>query len=161
MVSNLLEIEKGLINLKNKIYGKILLDYKDIENMSNEELEKVKELSLIDYNVSVERLAENPDKQAYSNLIYIPSLLLKDIEIVECTLDYPLHESHTFQIPLDKTDFGKMCLLDVDAILLAIANEYKMLWNEHKDLFWGHSWGELWIEGLILKGNVLSLSVGS
>jgi hypothetical protein len=54
-----------------------------------------------------------------------------------------------------------MCLLDVDAILLAIANEYKMLWNEDENLFWGHSWGELWIEELILKGNVLTLSVGS
>ena len=141
--------------------GKILLHYKEVENMSTEELEKVKKLSLIDYNVSVGKLAENADKQAYSNFVYIPSLLLKDIETVECTLDYPLHESHTFQIPLDKTDWGKLTMLDVDAILLAIANEYKKLWNEHEDWFWGHHWGELWIERLILKGNALEVSIGS
>lgn len=141
--------------------GKVLLDYKEVENMSNEELEKVKELSLIDYNVSVGMLAENADKQAYRNLVYIPSLLLKDIKTVECTLDYPLHESHTFQIPLDKTDWGKLTMLDVDAILLAIANEYKKLWNEHEDRFWGHYWGELWIERLILKGNIIEVCIGS
>ena len=45
--------------------------------------------------------------------------------------------------------------------LCAIADEYKKLWNEHEDLFWGHSWGELWIEELILKGNTLELFVGS
>ena len=141
--------------------GKVIFNYKDVESMSEEELKKVSKFSLIDYNVHIKTLAENKDGQAFSHLVYIPSVFLKNIETLECTLEYPLNEKHTFQIPLDKTDFGKMCLLDVDAILLAIANEYKMLWNEDKDLFWGHSWGELWIEELILKGNVLNLSVGS
>ena len=141
--------------------GKILLDYKDIENMSNEELRKVKEFSLIDYNVHIKTLAENKDGQAFSHLVYVPSVLLKDIDTLECVLEYPLHEKHTFQISVEKTDYGKMCLLDVDALLCAIADEYKKLWNEHEDLFWGHSWGELWIEELILKGNTLALFVGS
>ena len=129
--------------------------------MSNEELEKLKELSLIDYNVHIIVLAENPDDQAYSHLIDIPSVLVKDIDVVECTLDYPLNEKQTFQIPLDKTDIGKMTMIDVDAILLAIANEYKKLWNENKELFWGHHWCELWIEDLILKGNIIDVHIGS
>jgi len=141
--------------------GKKLLDYKDVENMSEEELKKVKEFSLIDYNVHIRTLAENKDGQAVSHLVYVPSVFLKDIDTLECVLEYPLHEKHTFQISVEKTDYGKMCLLDVDALLCAIADEYKMLWNEHEDLFWGHSWGELWIEELILKGNTLELFVGS
>ena len=141
--------------------GKKLLDYKDVENMSEEELKKVKEFSLIDYNVHIKTLAENKDGQAFSHLVYVPSVFLKAVDKLECTLDYHLHEKHTFQISVDKTDYGKMCLLDVDALLCAIADEYKMLWNEHEDLFWGHSWGELWIEELILKGNTLELFVGS
>jgi len=141
--------------------GKKLLDYKDVENMSEEELKKVKEFSLIDYNVHIKTLAENKDGQAFSHLVYVPSVFLKDIDTLECVLEYPLHEKHTFQISVEKTDYGKMCLLDVDALLCAIADEYKMLWNEHEDLFWGHSWGELWIEELILKGNTLELFVGS
>lgn len=141
--------------------GKKLLDYKDVENMSEEELKKVKEFSLIDYNVHIKTLAENKDGQAFSHLVCVPSVFLKDIDTLECVLEYPLHEKHTFQISVEKTDYGKMCLLDVDALLCAIADEYKMLWNEHEDLFWGHSWGELWIEELILKGNTLELFVGS
>ena len=141
--------------------GKKLLDYKDVENMSEEELKKVKEFSLIDYNVHIRTLAENKDGQAVSHLVYVPSVFLKDIDTLECVLEYPLHEKHTFQISVEKTDYGKMCLLDVDALLCTIADEYKMLWNEHEDLFWGHSWGELWIEELILKGNTLELFVGS
>lgn len=141
--------------------GKKLLDYKDVENMSEEELKKVKEFSLIDYNVHIRTLAENKDGQAFSHLVYVPSVFLKDIDTLECVLEYPLHEKHTFQISVEKTDSGKMCLLDVDALLCTIADEYKMLWNEHEDLFWGHSWGELWIEELILKGNTLELFVGS
>ena len=141
--------------------SKKLLDYKDVENMSEEELKKVKEFSLIDYNVHIRTLAENKDGQAFSHLVYVPSVFLKDIDTLECALEYPLYEKHTFQISVDKTDYGKMCLLDVDALLCAIADEYKMLWNEHEDLFWGHSWGELWIEELILKGNTLELFVGS
>jgi hypothetical protein len=141
--------------------GKKLLDYKDVENMSEEELKKVKEFSLIDYNVHIRTLVENKDGQAFSHLVYVPSVFLKDIDTLECVLEYPLHEKHTFQISVEKTDYGKMCLLDVDALLCAIADEYKMLWNEHEDLFWGHSWGELWIEELILKGNTLELFVGS
>ena len=141
--------------------GKKLFDYKDVENMSEEELKKVKEFSLIDYNVHIKTLAENKDGQAFSHLVYVPSVFLKDIDTLECVLEYPLHEKQTFQISVEKTDYGKMCLLDVDALLCAIADEYKMLWNEHEDLFWGHSWGELWIEELILKGNTLELFVGS
>lgn len=141
--------------------SKVIFDYKDVENMSNEELKKVNEFSLIDYNVHIRTLAENKDGQAFSHLVYVPSVFLKDIDKLECTLDYPLNEKHTFQIGVEKTDYGKMCLLDVDALLCAIADEYKMLWNEHEDLFWGHSWGELWIEKLILKGNTLELFVGS
>lgn len=141
--------------------GKKLLDYKDVENMSEEELKKVKEFSLIDYNVHIRTLAENKDGQAFSHLVYVPSVFLKDIDTLECVLEYPLHEKHTFQISVEKTDYGKMCLLDVDALLCTIADEYKILWNEHEDLFWGHSWGELWIEELILKGNTLELFVGS
>ena len=141
--------------------GKVIFNYKDVESMSEEELKKVKEFSLIDYNVHIKTLVENKDGQAFSHLVYVPSVFLKDIDTLECVLEYPLHEKHTFQISVEKTDYGKMCLLDVDAILLAIANEYKMLWNEDKDLFWGHSWGELWIEELILKGNTLELFVGS
>ena len=141
--------------------GKKLLDYKDVENMSEEELKKVKEFSLIDYNVHIKTFAENKDGQAFSHLVYVPSVFLKDIDTLECVLEYPLHEKHTFQISVEKTDYGKMCLLDVDALLCTIADEYKMLWNEHEDLFWGHSWGELWIEELILKGNTLELFVGS
>ena len=140
---------------------KKIFDYKDVENMSEEELKKVKEFSLIDYNVHIKTLAENKDGQAFSHLVYVPSVFLKDIDTLECVLEYPLHEKHTFQISVEKTDYGKMCLLDVDALLCAIADEYKMLWNEHEDLFWGHSWGELWIEELILKGNTLELFVGS
>lgn len=138
-----------------------VLDYRDVENMSKEELEKVKEFSLIDYNVRVIALADYSEKQAYSHLIYVPSVLLKDIDAVECTLDYPLNEEHKFNIPLDKADYGKMTLLDVDAILLAVSNEYKMLWNEHQELFWGHHLGDLWIEELILKGSVLEVFIGS
>ena len=141
--------------------GKKLFDYKDVENMSEEELKKVKEFSLIDYNVHIKTLAENKDGQAFSHLVYVPSVFLKDIDTLECVLEYPLHEKQTFQISVEKTDYGKMCLIDVDALLCAIADEYKMLWNEHEDLFWGHSWGELWIEELILKGNTLELFVGS
>ena len=141
--------------------SKVIFDYKDVENMSNEELKKVNEFSLIDYNVHIRTLAENKDGQAFSHLVYVPSVFLKDIDTLECVLEYPLHEKHTFQISVEKTDYGKMCLLDVDALLCAIADEYKMLWNEHEDLFWGHSWGELWIEELILKGNTLELFVGS
>lgn len=141
--------------------GKMILDYKDIENMSKEELGKIEGFSLIDYHVHAITLAENADKQAYSHLVYIPTVLLKDIDVVECTLDYPLNEKHTFQIPLDKTDIGKMTILDVDAILLAVANQYKMLWNEHKDMFWEHHWGDLWIENLILRDNKLEVWMGS
>lgn len=141
--------------------GKVIFNYKDVESMSEEELKKVKEFSLIDYNVHIKTLAENKDGQAFSHLVYVPSVFLKDIDTLECVLEYPLHEKHTFQISVEKTDYGKMCLLDVDALLCAIADEYKMLWNEHEDLFWGHSWGELWIEELILKGNTLELFVGS
>ena len=141
--------------------SKVIFDYKDVENMSNEELKKVNEFSLIDYNVHIRTLAENKDGQAFSHLVYVPSVFLKDIDTLECVLEYPLHEKHTLQISVEKTDYGKMCLLDVDALLCAIADEYKMLWNEHEDLFWGHSWGELWIEELILKGNTLELFVGS
>ena len=141
--------------------GKKLFDYKDVENMSEEELKKIKEFSLIDYNVHIKTLAENKDGQAFSHLVYVPSVFLKDIDTLECVLEYPLHEKQTFQISVEKTDYGKMCLIDVDALLCAIADEYKMLWNEHEDLFWGHSWGELWIEELILKGNTLELFVGS
>ena len=141
--------------------SKVIFDYKDVENMSNEELKKVNEFSLIDYNVHIRTLAENKDGQAFSHLVYVPSVFLKDIDTLECVLKYPLHEKHTLQISVEKTDYGKMCLLDVDALLCAIADEYKMLWNEHEDLFWGHSWGELWIEELILKGNTLELFVGS
>lgn len=140
---------------------KSVFDYEDVKNMSEDELKKVKEFSLIDYNVRIKTLAENKDCQAFSHLIYVPSVFLKDVDKLECTLDYPLHEKHTFQISVDKTDYGKMCLLDVDALLLAIANEYKMLWNEHEELFWGHHWGDLWIENLILRGNVLEVWIGS
>lgn len=140
---------------------KFVLYYNDFGNMSEKELKKIHEFSLIDCDVRIQTLAENKDGQAVSHLICVPSVFLKGIDKLECTLKYPLNEKHTFQIAIDKVDFGKMYLLDADALLLAIANEYKMLWNEHKDLFWGHSWEDLWIEELILKGNTLELHVGS
>ena len=129
--------------------------------MSEEESKKFREFSLIDCDVHIKTLAENKDGQAVSHLVCVPSVFLKGIDKLECTLTYPLYERHTFQIAIDKEDYGKTYSLDVDALLLAIADEYKMLWNEHADLFWGHSWGDLWIEGLILKGNTLELHVGS
>lgn len=134
---------------------------KDLANISEEELKTIDGLSLIDYSVHVKTLAENKDVQAFSHLVNIPSMFLKDAEILECTLDYPLNEQHTFQIIIDKVDMEDMGMLDLNEILLAIANEYKMLWNEHNDLFWGHSWGDLWIEELVLRGNRLEISVGS
>lgn len=140
---------------------KFVFYYNDFGNMSEKESKKIREFSLIDYYVHIQTLAENKDGQAFSHLVDVPSVLLKGIDKLECTLTYPLYERHTFQIAIDKEDYGETYSLDVDALLLAIANEYKMLWNEHEYLFWGHNWGDLWIEELILKGNTLELHVGS
>ena len=118
-------------------------------------------LSLSDCHVRIWMLAEYADKQAFSHFVHVPSSLLKDMESMRCTLVYPLNESHTFQIKLEKFGFGEDTLLDVDAILLAIAKEYKKLWNEHNDWFWGHDWSDLWIERLTFNGNNIEVGVGS
>ena len=156
-----MDFNSPIIGKYLKKMEKRILFYKDIENMSNDKFEKIKELSLFEDKVHLLTLAENSEKQAYRHYLHIPSILLKDIDTVDCTLDYPFHEKHHFNIPLVKNDLGMMTLLDVDAILLAIANEYKMLWNEHQELFWGHHWGDLWIERLILRGNILRALIGS
>ena len=138
---------------------------KEEENgsMSNEQVINENEgLSLMEgCSVNIAKLEKYADKQAYSHSSYFPSSLLKDIDIVECTLDYPLEKPHTFQIELDKFHFGEITSIDVDEILVAIAKEYKKLWGKHKNWFWGHSLNELYFESLTLKGNVIEVGVGS
>ena len=141
--------------------AKYIFDIETLEKMSNKELESIKKIDLIDYTVHVKTLAENADCQAYNHSVYVPSVLIKDIDEVECTLYYPLEEEHSFKIALDKMGGGRIALLNVDEILLSIANEYKVLWNDPDVRFWGHHWGDLWIERLILKGNVLEVRIGS
>lgn len=132
-------------------------------SMSNEQvINENKELSLMDgYNVNIAKLAKYADKQAYFHSSYFPSSLLKDIDIVECTLEYPLVKPHTFQIELNKFNCGKRIYLNVDEILVAIAKEYKKLWGKHKNWFWGHTLYDLFFESLTLKGNVIEVGVGS
>lgn len=113
------------------------------------------------YSVHIMSLAKNAEKQAFFHSIHIPTVRLKNIDILECTLDYPLNQEHTFQIPLVKYNSGKDTILDVDSICIAIAKEYQMLWRKHNKWFWGHHWGDLFIEGLELRGNVLNVFVGS
>ena len=125
-------------------------------SMSNEQvINENEELNLMEgYNVNI-------DKQAYFHNPYFPSSLLKDIDIVECTLDYPLEKTHTFQIELNKFNCGERIYLNVDDILVAIAKEYKKLWGKHKNWFWGHTLYDLFFESLTLKGNVIEVGVGS
>lgn len=137
------------------------LQPKDIEKMSEENLELINKFNLIDYCVHIKSLADNYDCQAYQHLATIPSVCLKDVKVLECTLDYPLNEEHTFQISINKIDDGKMVELNVDDLLFAVAKEYKMLWRKQKKLFWGHSWEELYIDDLILTGDKLIPIVGS
>ena len=70
---------------------KFVFYYNDFGNMSEKELKKIHEFSLIDCDVRIQTLAENKDGQAVSHLICVPSVFLKGIDKLECTLKYPLN----------------------------------------------------------------------
>ena len=120
---------------------------------------------LTDYSVHILTLAKNADKQASHHSVEVPTSLVENIDKLECTLNYPLKYEHTFEIPLEKYNWrdGKTTLIDVDAICVAIAKEYQMLWRKHNSWFWGHHWGDLYIELIEMNPDykLLGVAVGS
>lgn len=131
-------------------------------NNSNGLKNMEKKLDLMEhYSIHIMSLAKNENKQAFNHLVKVPTSMVENIDMLECTLDYPLNQTHTFQIPLEKYNRGKYTTIYTDYICVAIAKEYQMLWRKHNKWFWGHHWGDLYIEGLELRGNVLNVFVGS
>ena len=122
----------------------------------------MKNYSLIEnFSVHIATLAENKDGQAFMHHVYVPTEIVKDIDYVECQLDYPLNRIVKVRIKLQKWNGGEKTLIDVDHLATEIVCKYKWLWEKHENWFWGHHWGDLYIEGLELRGNVLDVFVGS
>ncbi len=114
-----------------------------------------------EYSVHIMSLAKNAEKQAFRHSVEVPTVMVENVDKFECTLDYPLKYEHTFEIPLKKYNYGEETLIDVDSICIAIAKEYQMLWRKHNSWFTLHHWGDLYIEGLVMRENVLGVYVGS
>ena len=66
---------------------------------------------------------------------------------------------HTFKIPLDKSVFGNVTLIDVDSLCMAVAKEYAMLKRVKGFVF--HVLSDLWIEGMKIQGKELVVYIGS
>ncbi len=98
-------------------------------------------------------------KSAYSHSVKVPTKLLDGVNELTCTLDYPLEEPHIFKVPLEKTEFGNITIIDVDALCLAVAKEYAML--KRAKMFIFHVLSDLWIEGMRINGSELIVNIGS
>jgi hypothetical protein len=132
----------------------------DTDNIPIYKLKKMT-ISLIDFDVRVITMAENADNQAYGHYEHKLDELIKDYDYLECTLDYPLSEAHTFQIPTKEEINDRVFVIGVDDICKAIALEYKKLWDANQDMFTLHGIDSIWIEMILLEGNKLIVYMGS
>jgi len=111
------------------------------------------------FDAHIASLLRYNGRSAYSHSVEVPTELLDGIDELSCTLDYPLEEPHTFNIPLDKSVFGNVTLIDVDSLCMAVAKKYAILKKVKGFVF--HALSDLWIEGMNIQGKELVVYIGS
>ena len=132
----------------------------DVQGLAAKSKEKKVKIELMhDFMAHIASLLRYNGRSAYSHSVKVPTELLEGIDELSCTLDYPLEEPHTFNIPLDKSVFGNVTLIDVDSLCMAVAKEYAMLKRVKGFVF--HVLSDLWIEGMKIQGKELVVYIGS
>ena len=131
----------------------------DVQGLAAKSKKKKVSIELMrDFMAHIASLLRYKGRSAYSHSVEVPTKLLDGIDELSCTLDYPLDEPHTFNIPLDKREFGNVTLIDVDSLCMAVAKEYAML-KKVKGLVF-HALSDLWIEGMKIQGKELIVYIG-
>ncbi len=132
----------------------------DVQGLAAKRKEKKVKIELMsDFMAHIASLLRYNGRSAYSHSVEVPTELLDGIDELSCTLGYPLEEPHTFNIPLDKSVFGNVTLIDVDSLCMAVAKEYAMLKKVKGFVF--HALSDLWIEGMNIQGKELVVYIGS
>lgn len=136
------------------------LNVADVQGLATKRKEKKVSIELMrDFMAHIASLLRYNGRSAYSHSVEVPTELLDGIDELSCTLGYPLEEPHTFNIPLDKSVFGNVTLIDVDSLCMAVAKEYAMLKKVKGFVF--HALSDLWIEGMNIQGKELVVYIGS
>ena len=131
----------------------------DVQGMTTEKKREVSIELMNDFMVHIATLAREGNNSGYSHTVKVPSKLLKGVDKLKCTLDYPLCQPHTFTVSLEKTTFKDITLIDVDSLCTAVANEYARIEKIAPFVF--HALSDLWIEAMEIEGDRLVVYVGS
>jgi hypothetical protein len=99
----LIGLDKEYSFIKNLHMRNNVENAADVQGLAAKSKKKKVSIELMrDFMAHIASLLRYKGRSAYSHSVEVPTKLLDGIDELSCTLDYPLDEPHTFNIPLDR-----------------------------------------------------------